>query len=241
MKKMVKVILAAAAVVALAVPAMAADKLIVKDVNGRDAFIVNDTGTMTGQYWDGSKFVVNNYFSPSTKKYGFGTSTPRTSLHVVEEAATADRGLTIAQHTTGAQSASIAIYRSRGTEANPTLLALNDNVAAFHMMPYDGNPWTPPALPVYAASATLAWQVDGVPSVGSIPVAVQFFTGSGGVTRLERFRISSNGRFRVSNQPAAPANNAACTVGDMIFDAPNGFLYMCTATNSWKRTAFAAY
>lgn len=45
MKKMVKVILAAAAVVALAVPAMAADKLIVKHaVNATDALKVTDGG-----------------------------------------------------------------------------------------------------------------------------------------------------------------------------------------------------
>lgn len=47
MKQVVRIILAAAAVAALAVPAVAADKLIVKDTNSNDAFKVNDSGQIT--------------------------------------------------------------------------------------------------------------------------------------------------------------------------------------------------
>jgi hypothetical protein len=47
MKRVVKVVLAAVAVVSLAVPAMAADKLIIKNAAGTaDVFKVDDTGTM---------------------------------------------------------------------------------------------------------------------------------------------------------------------------------------------------
>jgi len=48
MKQVVRIILAAAAVAALAVPAMAADKLIVKDAAGTaDVFKVSDAGALT--------------------------------------------------------------------------------------------------------------------------------------------------------------------------------------------------
>lgn len=58
---------------------------------------------------------------------------------------------------------------------------------------------------------------------------------------LERICITSDGRTRYSNQLSAPANNAACTVGDTVMDAANGFMYLCTATNSWKRATFSSY
>ena len=47
MKQVVKIMLAAAVVVALAVPAMAADKLIVKNIGGGTAFKVDDAGKIT--------------------------------------------------------------------------------------------------------------------------------------------------------------------------------------------------
>ncbi len=253
MKKVLNVVLAAVAVAVMAVPAMAGDKLVVKDdlATPNTVFKVESNGAITGGYWNTSvipnAYKINNYWNPTTKKYGFGTSNPLTSLHIVEEAATADRGLTIAQHTTGGQSASIAIKRSRGTEAVPTILSNGDNVAAFHMMGYDGNPWTPPALPVYFASSSLIWTVDGPTAVNSNPIATVFWNGSTAADRLERFRISSNGRFRVSNPPSVPANTTVCTKGDLIFDTTGGNLYMCIidnpggTINAWRRSAFTTY
>lgn len=60
MKKMVKVIMAAAAVVALAVPAMAADKLIVKNAGGTaDVFKVTDTGMIVLPFANGGGGTMN--------------------------------------------------------------------------------------------------------------------------------------------------------------------------------------
>lgn len=61
------------------------------------------------------------------------------------------------------------------------------------------------------------------------------------VAATEKLRITGDGRLRLSNQPAAPANNAPCTAGELVLDAAGGYLYLCTATNSWKRAAFSSY
>ncbi len=60
MNMVTKVILTAAAVAALAAPAMAADKLIVKDGSGNTKFVVQDSGNT-----------------------GIGTPTPTTPLHIL--------------------------------------------------------------------------------------------------------------------------------------------------------------
>jgi hypothetical protein len=65
-----------------------------------------------------------------------------------------------------------------------------------------------------------------------------------GTNSLERLRITSDGMTRFSNQATAPANNAAGTVGDMIVDAANGYVYFCTGlggTSNWKRIAMSTY
>ena len=75
----------------------------------------------------------------------------------------------------------------------------------------------------------------------SLPTYLQFMTTANGATaRAERLRIAGDGRLRLSNQPAAPVSGStACTAGDMILDAANGFLYLCTVTgNTWKKAKF---
>jgi len=233
MKKICKVILAAAAVVALAVPAMAADKLIVKDAAGTtNVFTVADDGQVSAK---------DMMFKPATKKFGFGTTNPLTSLHISEPTAPFDRGLTISQYAAGGAAAIINIKKASGTEAVPGLPGSGANIGAFHALAYDGNTDIANSGG-YTASASLIFSLDpGTYSQGFAPMNINFWTGVNQNVKLERLRIASDGRLRLSNQPTAPANNATCTAGDLILDAPNGFLYLCVATNSWKRTSFAAY
>jgi len=77
MKQVVRIILAAAAVAALAVPAMAADKLIVKHTSGSDAFKVDDGGKIT-EYTDDAttntelEYARYERSSTATPAVGFG-------------------------------------------------------------------------------------------------------------------------------------------------------------------------
>lgn len=234
MRKMITSIAAILAVSALMVgAASAADKLVVKGTDGTtDVFKVADDGQIT---------AANLTFKPATKKFGFGTTDPKTSLHIVELSSPFDRGLTIGQHDASTAAAVINIKKSGGTDASPSLTPSGANVAAFHAQVYDGNTTIANANGFSANASFFFFAEPGTYGVGNIPTGIRFETGISQTLRKERVRITSDGRLRLSNQPTAPANNAACTVGDMILDAPNGFLYLCTATDSWKRTSFTAY
>ncbi len=241
MKMVSRVLLTAAAIAALAAPAMAADKLIVKNAGGTaDVFKVDDTGVGIAT------------------KMGFGVTNPEVTVHAAETQ-TGARGFLSAQHNDGAHAPYMLFRKSRGT--NPNLVAntfnaagkvqLGDYTGSLDAQGWDGYN--------YLNAAGAAFVVDATPTEGAvaantalgtypgrIPTAYVVLTGNktgnlAAFGRAERFRVASDGRLRLSNQPAAPANNATCTAGDLILDATNGHLYLCTSANSWKRASFAAY
>lgn len=52
--------------------------------------------------------------------------------------------------------------------------------------------------------------------------------------------ITTFNNLIIQTNPTTPANAAAaCTVGTMAWDT--GFIYICTATNTWKRVAIATW
>jgi len=52
-------------------------------------------------------------------------------------------------------------------------------------------------------------------------------------TRAERLRIQADGKLRMSNQTAPATASTACTAGTFTF--VSDYLYLCTATDTWKR------
>lgn len=61
-----------------------------------------------------------------------------------------------------------------------------------------------------------------------------------GTNGAERARITSAGNLRLSNQPAAPASATATgTTGDLIISG--GYIYFCSATNTWVRAALSTW
>lgn len=93
-----------------------------------------------------------------------------------------------------------------------------------------------------AALGVISGVAEAAFTDSSQPTSLTFGTTAvNTVAATEKLRIAGDGRLRLSNQPSAPANNAACTTGELILDAANGYLYLCTATNTWKRTVFSSY
>ena len=260
MKKMVKVILAAAAVVALAVPAMGADKLIVKNAAGTaDVFKVSDDGSFTG-----GSFV----YDATNKKLGSGLSVghaPEASFHITDFSGIASRGAIIGQHNDGAQAANLIFRKTRGTDLAPTIVSALDYIGSFHANAFDGVDLETPA--------SVFFRIDNTPAVDNIPTSIIFGTGGnskGGASpynKTNRLIMYSNGIVGVGTTettaptmtgaaangklymagdtmrlatPRTPSpSTSACNQGEISWDS--SYIYVCTATNTWKRSTLAAY
>jgi len=225
MKQVVRIILAAAAVAALAVPAMAADKLIVKNAGGTaDVFKVDDAGsiTATGVF----------KFDPIAGKAGLATANPLSSFHMVDTGTTAARGLIVAQHNgdtvwlNGYHAANIVLRKSRGSEAIPLAVQYDvtnggDFIATLHAQAWDGA--------AYQNGASFAYKIDGPVSTGTTPTALQIFTGSSQGTKVVNFHVGSNGRIGIGTvTPTSKlqvvglpvyADNAAAIIGGLTAGA----------------------
>jgi len=139
--------------------------------------------------------------------------------------------------------------RSRGTQSVPTVVQLNDKLGSFAFSGYDGSG--------YQTGGLFEAFVDGTVTSGSVPTRFSIVTGTGSSNRFERLvvkntgeigigtnaptqllDVNSNGiRIRTSMTPAS--STAACNQGDMAWDA--SYVYVCVATNSWKRSGLAAW
>jgi len=200
MKKICKVILAAAAVVALAVPAMAADKLIVKDAAGTaDVFKVDDAGTILGA------------------KLGMGTSTPQAPIHLNLDSTkpvgtllyNASTGLAVSRSggapaadftaaaTVAGQRGQMRGVRARGTLEVPAVPILNDYVFSLLAGVYVG-----PTIKVLNM-ADISYKVDGTVTEGATsalstaPVRITFSTRVAD-TWFERFTVKAAGNIGIN-------------------------------------------
>lgn len=250
MKMFSKVLLTAAAVAALAAPAIAADKLIVRNAgNTADVFKVDDTGTVNAA----SKLMV-----------GSATAAPSSQLTVVDQLGSGSRGIGAYQATSDTMAGVIDFRKMRGsytstpTVANATLNG--DFVGAFHA-------WGVDSAGAWRRGATINYFIDAAPAAGSVPIALLFSTGTNddGLAnpKTPRMRIGSDGKISIGNGNTAavisgagimdinadtirlrtartPApSTSACNQGEISWDA--SYVYVCTATNTWKRAALAAY
>jgi len=212
MNKFCKVLLAAAAVAALAAPAMAADKLIVKDSAGTvDVFKVDDTGIVTAV------------------KSGLGLSVGKATeaqLHVVDTAGAAARGIMLGQHNAAATAANVIFRKSRGTDLVPAAVNLGDYVASFHANAYDGTK--------YLTTATVSMQIDpngGAVSATNLPISLMFMTGinANGAAdpgnKTDRFRLTYNGNV-------IAANKGGSATGPIAVSDVNGHFYLPTVSGA---------
>jgi hypothetical protein len=140
--------------------------------------------------------------------------------------------------------------RSRGTLTSPLAATSEDSVLSFLAVVYDGS--------AIQATAVIDFVVDGTVSSGVAPQRIGFFTGpTNSNSRAERMTIKSDGkvgigttspsalldvnsntvRLRTARTPASAG--AAGNAGDICWDAD--YIYVCTATNTWKRTAISTW
>jgi len=224
MKKRISLLVSTLALVALASFAQAAPgtKFAVQGPDGAVTPVDNFTVSDTGQVY--------------AKAIGVNTAAPGGPLEVVKEWPNSAGTNIHSVFTSYGDSTRFTARRANGTLAAPTATLNGNQIGNLNFRGHNGTAWT-------GATSALVVNAEGDFTPTSLPTNMVFFTSAVNTTvGTEKLRITADGRFRVSNQPAAPATaTTACTKGDLIFDATNSFLYFCTATNTWKRTAFSTF
>jgi len=145
----------------------------------------------------------------------------------------------------------LTLARSRGTTAGSyTVVSSGDSLGRLSFQGADGTD--------FVVAAEIACQVDGTPGANDMPGRLVFSTNAGGAaTPTERLRITSAGnvginttspttlldvnadtvRVRTARTPASAAATGA--TGEICWDA--NYIYVCTATNTWRRTAISSW
>lgn len=224
MKKRISLLVSTLALVALASLANAAPgvKFAVQGPDGAvtptDKFTVTDAG------------VVN------ATKIGVNTANPSAYAEVVAPwTVSAGTNLT-ASFTSYADTARLTVRHAQGTPTTPLNTKSGNQIGNINFRGHDGTNFSSVGI---AAITVNAEENFTATAQGT---RISFLTTPiGAAVPAERFRVANDGRLRLSNQPAAPAQGSACTAGDLILNAASATLYLCSATNTWTKTTFAAY
>ena len=169
------IVAALAAVLLLAPSAYSADNFAVKDAGGATLFTVTDTGTV-----------------------GIKTTTPLSSLHLIDNSTSGSRGFISGQHNEGPQAGVIVLRKSRGTEAAPAAVVQGDYIATIHAQAHDGTQFLS-----NVSTGSLSFLVDGPVTTGAIPTGLTFMTGSTTVNKAERIRVTSSGNVGIGTSTPA--------------------------------------
>lgn len=79
---------------------------------------------------------------------------------------------------------------------------------------------------------------DGIPLQGLAPTSQTAALLDLQVNSVTKFAVAASGRPRFVSTPPSSASDTG-TAGELAWDS--GFLYICTATNTWKRVAVATW
>ena len=198
------------------------------------------------------------YIDTVNNRVGIGTTGPDYKLEIEGDVGITTSGLYPFTISAGNQSiikhvvAGDAYYdapslmhqSARGTIASPTALSKNDRISTLFGYGYSD---------AYTSSAKIEMIADENFAAGSSPGAITFYTTPNASTTLaERMRIDNTGNVGIgTTNPSAklhivgdsiliatsqsPTSSGTGVQGEISWDA--SYLYICTATNTWKRTA----
>jgi len=161
----------------------AADKLVVEDDSANKVFSVTDEGIVTGT------------------KIGVGTDVPAAQMHVIDEAAVADRGIITGQHNSGAQAATIKFFKSRGTFGFPETMENGDYFGVFQSWGNDGS--------AYQRTAQFGFRSSGAVTAGSIPTDIIFWAGESAASLTETLRLKSTGAVNMNGLAGSYSGGSA--------------------------------
>jgi hypothetical protein len=146
---------------------------------------------------------------------------------------------------------SISLRKARGTIEIPAVINSGDTLSSFIGQGYDGA--------AYKQAGYITISSDGTPGINDMPGKISVFTTpDGSATPTERLRINSSGQLLINTGTAGAsklvvndesiqintaktpaAANATGTAGQVCWDA--NYVYVCVATDTWKRAAIATW
>lgn len=186
--------------------------------------------------WQGSNPV---YFNAGN--VGIGTNTPGSKLEIIGDGSnafplllknnnTSVLGIYASTPSSTAHSG-VFSYRSRGTITSPTDLFSGDRIAGFYSLGYFGGG--------YRASAAMEFYAGTSPSSSSYPTYIRFgTTPTGGISRLERLRISENGNIGIGVSNPAELLHLNGSIrgnqsGALRINSGTGYVDVGSMNSSW--------
>lgn len=124
---------------------------------------------------------------------GFGTQTPLTKLHVASTITTRPRGIVNSQHSATADGANISGYKSRGTNASPTIISSNDSLLSIMARGYDGTQYQQSSRIDFKHSGTAATNRMG----GEIFFSTRSDSAGGDIIPRKRMVIDNLGNVGI--------------------------------------------
>jgi hypothetical protein len=147
--------------------------------------------------------------------------------------------VSLIRNTTDNGATEIVYAKSRGTISAPTIVSDGDGLSLQRFAGYDGA--------AYIEAARVSAAVDGTPGLNDMPGRLVFSTTADGASSpTERMRISNDGavkiagdNFQIATSKTPASATATGTTGQIAWDA--SYIYVCTATNTWKRAALSTW
>lgn len=155
-----------------------------------------------------------NFFTTnqSATSFGVGTgsTTPASTLQIVDTASTTPRGILADQYITGTQGARITMRKARGTFATPTVIVTGDTLGSWTASGYDGTNFIDSGKVIVTSTGTIA--------TGIIPSTMAFQTMNAAGTLTTGITIDSLQQVTLSTIPAfgSPATLFLVSNGGVI-------------------------
>lgn len=187
------------------------NKKIIARITGRD-LILGDVAQSSGQIPGGGTMIRGIYTGYQGANIWFGDSYGNGGGDVFQ----------------------IVARRARGTVASPSGIQANDAIFAFSGRAYDGTEFTPAAKANFTFNASANWNHSSQPtyvSFGTTPV--------GSSTRRETLRINADGTITLKVSTPPSSSSASGDAGSITWDGD--YIYVCIATNTWKRTSLSSW
>ena len=179
---------------------------------------------------------------------GIGTASPGTEFHISGDGFV-EQYIDAATNTSYLRP-NLVFRRTQGTIASKSIVADANYLGTIQFSGYDGADW--------ANAASIVALVDGTPGADDMPGRLEFHTSPDGSDfAVVRMTIKNDGNVGINEtsptaklhidsdvlrleDPKTPASaGAAGNAGDICWDA--SYMYVCTATNTWKRAGIATW